>query len=121
MQRENGLVGDHSRRAGPDQLSGIIRDASDFSLLILATRVNARLAFRPQTNPERNGFAADLAILDVLLVPCGRVDRNLKKLTTVGAANVGELRRVHGSRCSKGLPSEERYAATRCSTSEINV
>ena len=63
--------------------------------LILATHVNMRLAFSPKANPERHRLAAHLAILDVLLVPRGSVDRDLKQLTTVGAADVSGFRRVH--------------------------
>ena len=69
-----------------------------FLLLILATHVNAWLAFSPKANTERNRLAANLAILDVLLVPRGRVDRNLQQLPTVGATDVSGFRRIHSAR-----------------------
>ncbi len=37
------------------------------ALLIFAAHVNARLAVSAGANPQMNGFAAHLAILDILL------------------------------------------------------
>ena len=64
-------------------------------LRILTARLNARCALRAHANPELNGFAAYLAILDVFLMARRKVDDDLNRLTAVRTLRARRFRGIH--------------------------